>query len=729
MLPDLQEAETITHIPLVEFPKFDGFHPLPWIHRCKGYFKLVPNISDNQKITIASMNFEGRAALWFQTINSRCGNVSWKQFVEVVAIRFEDLNESKIITEFNKLKYTGDYLDYVEKFEGLKKCMLLFGQGAYTENYFKACFISGLSYELRSVIHEFAFATLDQVMELGKNQLTTIDALTKKVKDVHLSYFSTWTNVVPTLTPQSSLNPTRTPENRNQPTPPPDKLLKGTYMAAKKAQELCYNCEEKLTPGHRCVHIITGATMTKEEELAFMESTREELMAAVNVFDPGKLELGKNQHTSKEAPTRKLKRNSRLSPTSLVSYPPHSAPMLFSNLAKENSPPTTTMKFLKSLQVVDRKAQWLYYNDDVKDAPIETTMEEVLFFPNALPNFSLINGILRYKSKLDQELRSKILVMKSDEKELVKLCEACKLNKPNPNLAMGLYLDATQGEVEGTIHKIRVMMQQLKANIHEDEERKKLIFQFEFNFRVLEELLSARGIEFLVLLKTDRNHKHWSNMLTLAEDRHIINYHTFLELTLFYALYGYPLPYLLIELYLDTNSGKVKDAMLERKEMISHLRENLLGAQNRIRGFADKFTKKLSEGITPLPELSEVSTERVFQLLPVAVLVHCTIICSRVSIDQILVQWEGISSQLQSWEDLKFTQKKFPTLDPWGQGFDNGGGSVVNMTTTGEVPEQVVAGEKRDEDRKTKKRRPRSDFYGELDLGNRGCLFEGDPFN
>ncbi|KAH6836302.1 hypothetical protein C2S53_001168 [Perilla frutescens var. hirtella] len=212
--------------------------------------------------------------------------------------------------------------------------MLLFGQGAHTENYFKASFISELSYELRAAIHMLAPTASDQVIELGKSQLTTTDALTKMVKDAYMPYNNTWSSAPPRLTPQISANPTMTPTRINHTPIPPVRLLTYVHRADMRAQwKNCY-CEEKLTPVHKCEHIITCATMTKEEELAFMESIREELMAAINVFDPGKLELGKNQHTSKEAPTRKLKRNNRLSPANPARYPSHRAPMLFFKLDK-----------------------------------------------------------------------------------------------------------------------------------------------------------------------------------------------------------------------------------------------------------------------------------------------------------------------------------------------------------------------------------------------------------
>ncbi|KAK6118018.1 hypothetical protein DH2020_048243 [Rehmannia glutinosa] len=172
----------ISPLPKVDFPRFDGTHPRSWILKCNGYFKLIGNIPDTQKVTLASMHFEGKAAQLYQNFITKQGDLSWHQFVEIVSARFEELKEAMIIAEFNKLIQTGSYSDYVEKFEELKACMLLLKNGDYSEEYFIASFISGLSEELQSFIHMFEPSTLQQTIDLGRKQLHTLEAITKKLK-------------------------------------------------------------------------------------------------------------------------------------------------------------------------------------------------------------------------------------------------------------------------------------------------------------------------------------------------------------------------------------------------------------------------------------------------------------------------------------------------------------------------------------------------------------------
>lgn len=57
--------------PRIDFPKFDGSNARDWVVKCMGYFELMPSTSDIQKVTIATLHFEGKAALWYQNYRTR----------------------------------------------------------------------------------------------------------------------------------------------------------------------------------------------------------------------------------------------------------------------------------------------------------------------------------------------------------------------------------------------------------------------------------------------------------------------------------------------------------------------------------------------------------------------------------------------------------------------------------------------------------------------------------
>ncbi|KAK6120823.1 hypothetical protein DH2020_045428 [Rehmannia glutinosa] len=59
---DQPGAQILSPLPRLEFPRFDGSHARAWILKCNSYFRLIPNIPNSQKVTLASMHFEGKAS-------------------------------------------------------------------------------------------------------------------------------------------------------------------------------------------------------------------------------------------------------------------------------------------------------------------------------------------------------------------------------------------------------------------------------------------------------------------------------------------------------------------------------------------------------------------------------------------------------------------------------------------------------------------------------------------
>ncbi|CAA0811981.1 Unknown protein, partial [Striga hermonthica] len=273
-LTEQNPTQIIHPAPKVEFSRFDGNQPRSWILKCNSYFKLVPNIPDQQKVILASMHLEGKAALWYQNFSSQPLNLTWDQFIDVISARFEELRETKIISEFNKLRLKGSYEEYVEKFEELNACMQILGK--YSEEYFIASFISWLAEELQAFIHIFEPSSLLQTIELGRQQLLTLEAITRKVRNQSRPPVSSY--------PQNQ----RKFENQNQKSTPAatprttTKLLSSSEMAERREKGLCYNCDEKFTFGHRCKNRINYMIMTEEEELAYLKVCEEESLSEVD---------------------------------------------------------------------------------------------------------------------------------------------------------------------------------------------------------------------------------------------------------------------------------------------------------------------------------------------------------------------------------------------------------------------------------------------------------------
>jgi len=64
----------------LDIPRFDGSNPLGWIFKITQYFKLH-NISEDQRLRIASFSMEGEALSWFQWMHANNQLTSWATFI------------------------------------------------------------------------------------------------------------------------------------------------------------------------------------------------------------------------------------------------------------------------------------------------------------------------------------------------------------------------------------------------------------------------------------------------------------------------------------------------------------------------------------------------------------------------------------------------------------------------------------------------------------------------
>ena len=71
---------------------------------------------------------------------------------------------------------------------------------------------------------------------------------------------------------------------------------------------------------------------------------------------------------------------------------------------------------------------------------------------------------------------------------------------------------------------------------------------------------------------------------------------------------------------------------------------------------------KLRQQVTPISKLPSVSPEGILTLEPEAILKRRSVQLRSRTITQVLIQWQGCTSEDASWEDLYQLQLKFPHL-------------------------------------------------------------------
>ncbi|KAK2358597.1 hypothetical protein QL285_095771 [Trifolium repens] len=247
--PGPHQPNTNTTIKL-DIPRFDGSDPLGWLFKITQFFDFH-HTPEEQRIRMASFYMEGEALTWYQWMHSNAQLQTWPMFVQSLEQRFAPSQYEDPRGALFKLCQTGSVKDYQAEFEALANRIV----GLPTPFYL-SCFISGLKPELSREVQAYQPFSLTQAISLAKLQEDKVNdrlnpAQTRK----------------PSGSSSSSAPPPPSPLNRppfrpfqNSPphpnTPPrtatPIKRLTPQELQARREKGLCYNCDDKYAPGHRC---------------------------------------------------------------------------------------------------------------------------------------------------------------------------------------------------------------------------------------------------------------------------------------------------------------------------------------------------------------------------------------------------------------------------------------------------------------------------------------------
>jgi hypothetical protein len=212
-------------LPRVDVTKFDGLDPTGWVTQMEHYFSLYNITDDLAKLRYGVLHLDQERWQWWQWRKTSCqGYIAWTQFVAELYERF-DTNTNHLV-RLKRLKKSGTVEDFIAAFE-----CLAFRTEGMTDAFFQECFISGLKEEIQAHV-------------LMARPMTWVED-TKKDKEEQQIFSSQNRNPFFISHPKL-VNPT-TPSA-------PLKIQKLTKVEKDKCQlkGLCYNCDEKYFPGHKC---------------------------------------------------------------------------------------------------------------------------------------------------------------------------------------------------------------------------------------------------------------------------------------------------------------------------------------------------------------------------------------------------------------------------------------------------------------------------------------------
>ncbi|KAJ7979024.1 Retrotransposon gag protein [Quillaja saponaria] len=255
-----EEYNLLSRLPRVDLPKFEGDNFQDWLYQIEQFFE-VDMTPEHAKVRLAAINMEGRALQWHRAYIAAIpgGVVLWRHYVADLTLRFGRADGGDPLSKLAKLKQWSTVQQNQEQFE------ILLNQVTLQEAHAISLFLSGLNEEIENAVRCFEPRSLIQTMNLAKFHESTFNALHRKNKTQFKTQNTLPPSKLPPLLPtpkqfplgfsSNSPYPSRTnPTNvtRSNATLKPIKNLSQKEWEQKRLQGLCYRCDEKYTPGHKC---------------------------------------------------------------------------------------------------------------------------------------------------------------------------------------------------------------------------------------------------------------------------------------------------------------------------------------------------------------------------------------------------------------------------------------------------------------------------------------------
>jgi hypothetical protein len=230
-------------LPRVDVTKFDGSDPTGWVTQMEHYFSLYGIIDDLAKLRYGVLHLDQERWQWWQwRKTSHQGYIAWTHFVAEIYEHFD--TDTNHLGRLTKLKQLGTVEDFIAAFE-----RLAFRTEGMSDAFFRECFISGLKDEIWAHV----------LMAWPESWVEA----TKRAKEAQ--------QVVSAQNHKPSFIPRPKPVNPTTPSAPL-KIQKLTRdeMVERQLKGLCYNCDDKYFPGHKCkeqnIFMAISEEISKEDE-------------------------------------------------------------------------------------------------------------------------------------------------------------------------------------------------------------------------------------------------------------------------------------------------------------------------------------------------------------------------------------------------------------------------------------------------------------------------------
>ncbi|GJZ63642.1 transposon ty3-G gag-pol polyprotein [Tanacetum coccineum] len=251
----------------LQFPRFSGGDPTGWLYQASQYFELQ-SVAPEEHVNVASIHLDGIALQWHRWFTKLKGPVTWGEFSQALLARFGPTDYENPAEALSRLKHTTTVAQYQESFEKLSHQV-----DGLPEDFLMACYIGGLKDEVRLEVKMKKPRSLIDAMGLSRMAEEKLGLARKQSQP---SRFSTTPSASRLTSTDSAgiLGPSPT-TTLALPSPSTTRRISNTEARTRREKGLCYYCDDKYSPGHRCTKpqfFMIQDLETEEEPPPFTDS-------------------------------------------------------------------------------------------------------------------------------------------------------------------------------------------------------------------------------------------------------------------------------------------------------------------------------------------------------------------------------------------------------------------------------------------------------------------------
>lgn len=276
----------------IEFPRFNGDDVKSWLFRCKHFFK-IDEVQEEMKVELAAMHLSDRALVWHQQFLKKYGDgCPWEFYAEQVLKRFGSVFEDPMV-ELKNLKQSGTVQAYQDQFEDLLNRLEL------PKSLAISLFIGGLKDEISLPVRMFKPITLVDLFTMAKMQEKTNSVNKQRYTPIlptpkanPVNNYNNRSNTYVARPNNASYVNNGSSYRQNQ---TPYKRLTQKEIEEKRSKNLCFYCDQKYVPGHKCSGQLHSLEIVADEEFENME---EELINEDMGQMGGSEQMGEFEHNN-----------------------------------------------------------------------------------------------------------------------------------------------------------------------------------------------------------------------------------------------------------------------------------------------------------------------------------------------------------------------------------------------------------------------------------------------